>query len=267
MFMGIKTVKKITVILVIVAFALLFCACGNADVGTQLTTTEMQKTGDGQSATVVTPTEVVQQDDETEYVPFIPEIIDLDPDSSYDSDSFENTTDYSNYAFSQVYGSFEQSGSENSIYTAQRSWSLAVCQDEEYPFSYGTLSADVQANGSDSGIVFGLDTTTYKDSFWEGLGISYYFYFVSVDGFIYLGKTVDTNWYALMVTSISDFSSESTYNVKIVYKGNRILCFLDDVYVGNYSDSSPLDGTSWGIRAGSSGAVISNINISNDFIY
>ena len=129
------------------------------------------------------------------------------------------------------------------------------------PFPYGTISADVMNNGSDSGIVFGL--STIRNSFWEGAGVSYYFAFVSYQGILFLGRTVNGVWTTLTYTDIIGYTADTTYNLKVLYRVDKIVLLLDDVPMLSYRADAPLSGTGWGIRAGAAGATISNIKISN----
>lgn len=195
---------------------------------------------------------------------FIPDIIDDDPyvdiGGSYD---FSEQYDYTNALLTSYYATFTTTTNEGgkTVYTAPNR-AIYTNRDAVTPFPYGTLSADVMNNGFDSGIVFGFSS---NNSNWEGAGVSYYFYFVSQAGRAYLGKTDNGSWYVLGEKAIDGYNKATTYDIKVNYKGNKILCFVNGVHMLSYSDGSALTGTGWGIRAGGAGAVISNVYISSSF--
>ncbi len=200
--------------------------------------------------------------------PFVPDINDTDDKVQIGGDyDFSTQYDYTGATLTTVNGSFSVgSDSNGTTYVATTGNALSVNMGSTgIPFPYGTMSADVVNNTSDSGIVFGLSST--RSYFWEGTGISYYFYFVSFQGYIYLGKADNGGWSALCNSTIPNWSGSTSYNLKVVYKGTKILCFLNDEYVFSYSESTPLKGTGWGVRAGASGASIKNVKISSSFTY
>lgn len=211
-----------------------------------------------------TPPEVDDGEEESKpYEPFIPGIMDFDPDNPIGGDyDFSTVYDYTGATLKDASGTFVE---ENGAYTAQYGAALYVNRNEQYPFPYGTLSADVISKGTDTGIVFGLSAN--RNYFWEGSGISYYFFFVSQAGRAYLGKADNGGWAALSEREIPNYSGNTKYNVKVIFKGNKILCYIDGQQMLSYADSNALAGTGWGIRAGGVGATISNVQISSSFIY
>ena len=142
--------------------------------------------------------------------------------------------------------------------------SLYACTDNAFKFPYGTISADVINNGADAGIIFGLSASS--DRFFDGgSGASYYFYFVSMSGYAYLGRTTTSNaWQALMTTTISGYNKSTQYNIKAVFRGNKIICYVNNQVVFTYTDASPLTGTGWGLRSNNgTNSTISNLTLSS----
>ena len=197
--------------------------------------------------------------------PFIPEIEDFDnPVEIGGSYDFSTQYDYTGATLTLVDGYFIVDQDENGYYY-QASGSRALSVNTSVAFPYGTISADVINNASDTGIVFGLSST--KTHFWEGSGISYYFFFINFGGTAYLGKADNGGWAALAEYIIPDWTASTSYNIKAVFMGNKILCFLNDQHIFSYSDANVLTGTGWGVRAGDSGAIIKNVQISSQFVY
>lgn len=216
--------------------------------------------GAGSSAEVLTPQIVTGGGTEAEpYEPFIPNLKDdepfIDMDVAYD---FSTQYDYTNASLVYCNGNYSISGG---AYTATAANSIYANRNAETPFPYGTLSADVMNNGSDSGLIFGLSSNV--SSFWEGAGVSYYFAFVSFEGILFLGRTVNGGWASLAYTDISGFDANETYHLQVVYRVDKIVLALDGVPMVSYRTDTPLEGTGWGIRTGAVGATISNITISN----
>ena len=233
-----------------------------------------EKRGDGKSAETISPSvsqvgdsaqilvpETVGEDvvEKVPHETFVPEYTDDEPfvDMEIDRD-FSTQYDYS---FAGMYAASGEFESLDGKYTAKTANAMNVHMSSYAPFPYGTISADVMNNGSDSGIVFGL--STIRNSFWEGAGVSYYFAFVSYQGILFLGRTVNGVWTTLTYTDIIGYTADTTYNLKVLYRVDKIVLLLDDVPMLSYRADAPLSGTGWGIRAGAAGATISNIKISN----
>ena len=256
----------ILLIIFILGFATLVFAAANLQPtemasGNKVTAINPQIKNDGVEAEVVVPEEYV---DEPQPVipnpPFIPEFEDTDPFIDMEiSRDFSQRYDYTDATLTGIRGSFDIS---DGVYTANADSALYVNMDSNTPFPYGTISASVKTNGGDTGVVFGLSSN--YDTFWEGSGVSYYFLFVSLGGYVYLGRTVDGGWSELARTKINGYNAQITYNIKVIYLIDKIIVYLDDVYQFSYRVSEPLSGTGWGIRTGINGAVISNVKISSD---
>lgn len=135
----------------------------------------------------------------------------------------------------------------------------ALAVKEISTFTSGTFSAHVKAKtASDNGIIFGL-TNNGLSSYWE-VGVSYYFFFVSRDGTAYLGK-VSNGWSELHNVPISDYSINNTYKLTVEWDGTTINCYVDDELYFTYTDSNPLTGNRYGIRAGTPEVEFTNITI------
>ncbi len=161
--------------------------------------------------------------------------------------------DLSNYHI--AHGTFE---AEEEIQSVSRS---ALAIHDQRTFEYGVYQADVSiANPvSQNGIVFSLSED--KRYYWEGSGISYYFFYITETGRAALGKTDNGTWATVFDKVIRDFEKVHTYQMKIVKDENTISCYVDGILYGTYSDNSPLKGTKIGIRAGDIGVSFKNIRI------
>ena len=229
--------------------------------GSKTTSINPQIKSDGIEAEVVVPN--IKEEEPPVIVtppPFVPEFEDDEPfvDMEIKRD-FSTRYDYTNYVLNSVNGNMDN---VDEVYTSTSDAALYINTNENTPFPYGTISASVNSNGGDCGLVFGL-SSRYEE-FWEGDGVSYYFIFISSGGDLYLGRTVNRVWSELITADISGYSSLLTYEIKVVYLIDKIIVYLNDVYQFNYRVSNPLEGTGWGIRTGISGATISNITISSD---
>ena len=90
-----------------------------------------------------------------------------------------------------VSGNFIVDDKNNFI--SQSDNSLIINKQDE--FIYGHLSVDINIGNEkkDNGIIFSLEDNDLAN-FWEGNQVSYYFYFISISGTAYLGKTDNGNW-------------------------------------------------------------------------
>lgn len=213
----------------------------------------------GEKAPVLVPEVITDEEGSSEFNPFIPGIKDDEPFIDMDSSrDFSKQYDYANAMLTSKNGNCNL---ENGVYTATTSSSIYANLDASTPFPYGTISADIMNNASDSGIVFALSANA--NSFWEGAGVSYYFAFINFEGILYLGRTHNGSWSALAYTDITGFNPSNTYNLKVLYRVEKIVLFLDGVPLLSFRTDEPLTGTGWGIRTGTAGAKISNLVISN----
>lgn len=213
----------------------------------------------GEGAEVIIPQPVDEATDDIPHETFVPEYRDDEPfvdmEATYD---FSKQYDYS---YAGMYAANGECTSLDGSFTCETSSAIYAHMSSYAPFPYGTISADVMNNGSDSGLIFGLSTN--KSSFWEGGGVSYYFAFVSYEGVLFLGRTVNGEWSTLTYTDIVGYDKTTTYNLKVLYRIDKVILFLNDVPMLSYRTDTPLTGTGWGIRMGTAGAQISNIKVSN----
>ena len=177
--------------------------------------------------------------------------------------SFEETSEPSRYQVSSYYvanGSFVDD--EDTMYSSSTN-SIIYKEDN---FQLGTISVDMIQNGapSDSGIIFGLERNG-NVRFWEQ-NVSYYFFFINIDGYPYLGKVSNGSWSSLFFGSskINDFKNDVGHinNLKIERNETSIKCFVDDELVCDYIDNAPLLGKEYGIRSGANiGLGFKNLSI------
>ena len=233
-----------------------------------------EKRGDGKEAETITPTvsgvgsgaEVILPEavdekpaEKPSYEPFIPEFTDDEP--FVDMDTFYDYSKQYDYSYAGMYPANGGATYQDGVYTATAANTLYVHMSSYAPFPYGTISADVVNNGGDSGIVFGLSTV--KSTYWEGVGVSYYFAFINADGTFFLGRTVNGTWSTLAYKDIVGYSAAKTYNIKVLYRIDKVILFLDDVPMISYRATTPLTGTGWGVRMGTVGSTVGNVSISN----
>ena len=217
--------------------------------------------GEGEKADVLVPTvqENQNQNEQKPFEPFVPEIVDPDPFIDInETGDYSTQYDYTNASVTARYGNCSIA---DGTYTATTTASIYANFDEQTPFPYGTLNATIKSNGGDTGVIFGL--TSNQFSFWEGSGISYYFAFINKDGVAYLGKTDNGKWSELGTAKIANFSTQATYNLSVVFRGNRIIMSVDNVIYVNTRDFAPLTGTAWGLRIGTVGAAVGNLTASS----
>ena len=256
---------KLSVAALLLAFTCFVGGCA----GVTSQTRNPEKTGDGASAEQVTPETNSSQgssgsssDSSSSASDWQPGIYDYDEDvpigGTYD---FSTVYNYSSYSLTARDGALDNSTAGTYAVASGSSRLLCATQDTATPFPYGSFTADVVNNTSDTGIIFGLSSTS--DKFWEA-GSSYYFFFVSQVGLLYLGK-VDNGWQMLAAPKISGWTAGTKYTIRVIYKGNKILGFVNGTHMFSYTDSSPLTGTGWGVRIGAAGATVSNLKITSSF--
>ncbi len=142
--------------------------------------------------------------------------------------------------------------------------SLAVSKTGS--FEKGVLEIDVlipeTLTTGDHGIVFGL-TKASSETFWES-GSSYYFFFIDANNNARLGRvgpTAADAWANCAEAPIVGFTRGITHTLKIEKDESFILCYVDGELLLTYGDSSPLNGVSYGMRAGGEGVIYSNVKI------
>lgn len=194
-----------------------------------------------------------------------------DDDLDLDIPTFDDSTKYDYDLVNNLKAKSGQTqvlaGATEDTYTVTTFASNSLAIDNVTPFTYGTIEATVtQSSANDAGIIFKCEDNGL-DSFWEGT-VAYYFYFLSKDGTVYLGKTDYGNWSELAVSSkLPGYSVGTPVDLKVVLKGTKILCFANDQLMFGYKDNNPILGTSYGIRAGNSEVYFTDVTVSSEYIY
>lgn len=197
-------------------------------------------------------------------MPWVPYIFDTQPEKTIGNPDYDDSVQYT-YAPGGFVAKNGVLSSSGSTYISGEANTLAVNGDT--PFPYGTISCSVTSNNtSDTGIVFRV--TGNGDKYWEGAGISYYFYFISRDGSAYLGKADNGAWAALAVISSGlKVQAGTQYHLKVIVKDNVIICYLNNKLMLTYRDMHLLPGTAYGIRSGMNGATFGDFAITNEYLY
>ena len=205
---------------------------------------------------------------------WLPDIIVKDDGTADDifgndfNDSVKYTYDATNVSFKTVAGAFTTANGNGvfSDFTTTASNSMAVCTNTTAPFLYGTISCDViTKTDTDTGIVFGLSDNG-SSKYWEGNGINYYFFFLGRDGTAYLGKTANGVWYVVKIVDYS-FNASDVFNLKVVFKGSAIYCFVNKDLFFDCREQAPLKGTGFGVRSGAVGVKFTNLTVTSDYVY
>ena len=163
------------------------------------------------------------------------------------------------YYYNGAAGSFSQP--EEGIFVSNSTNSLLVSSSNT--FENGTLEVTMQLRGEDkdNGIVFGLsDEDRYN--YWEGQGIRYYFYFISLAGLAYLGKADNGGWQVCATRQITDYSNTGTYKLKITRYNETIFCFVNDQLYLAFTDGNPCTGNKFGLRAGGASVIYTDFKVS-----
>lgn len=170
--------------------------------------------------------------------------------------------DYSSFSLNNKNGSFTKN---NDVYTSNAINTLAVCDD--IPFPYGSFEVLLTRASStcDQGIVFSLSDSN-KTSYWEGSGVSYYFFFLARNGQLSLGKTTNGLWTTRYETSVGAVSPTAEYKMKVVMKSNLMIFFFNDQIKFYLKDNEFLIGTKWGIRAGDINTNFTITKLTSDYI-
>lgn len=136
----------------------------------------------------------------------------------------------------------------------------SILVNDSRTFKNGTIEVDVSLSGdrTDNGIIFGLEEND-NEIYFES-GVSYYFYFVNLNGLAFLGKVNNGKWSALNYCTIKDFDEYGNYKLKIVKNEDKIYCFLDNEVVFMCIDDS-IQGEKVALRAGGSSIGFLNLKI------
>ncbi|MCQ2814918.1 MAG: GDSL-type esterase/lipase family protein [Bacilli bacterium] len=162
-----------------------------------------------------------------------------------------------------AYQGYFQFGANKLI--AKASNSLAL--DLDHTLTNGTLSSSVSSmTENDRGIVL-LDRHPNSE-FWEGQGITYYFYFISTAGHLVLGKTANGGWSTIGDEKIKGYSIKKDYNLKISFQINddkliQFYAYLNDEFYFACQDYEDTIGSDFGTRCGGVGTEFTYVNSSS----
>ena len=135
-----------------------------------------------------------------------------------------------------------------------------IMANDTQGFDRGSIEVTVSSTtASDSGIIFCLETNG-ATLYWES-NVSYYFFFVNIEGFAYLGRVDNGRWAALKVLPIANFTQGNSYTLKVVLNGTDIYCFIDGKLHIAYSEYRFLTGTGFGLRTGSQDVTFTNFSV------
>ncbi len=127
-------------------------------------------------------------------------------------------------------------------------------------FNCGSIEVTVNSpSKSDSGIIVCLNNNG-SSTFWES-GVSYYFFFVNIDGNAYLGKINNGIWSAKKVVPISDYVQGADYTLKVELNGTDLYCYVDGQLYISFSEYRFLSGGGFGIRTGTSGVSFTDFKV------
>ena len=135
-------------------------------------------------------------------------------------------------------------------------------------FTHGTLSVDLLKSraAEDSGVIFGLSDSDL-DRYWEDDGVSYYFFFINVNGAAYLAKSVNGAWIQLgAVVNVTSLNEEDVYPISISMDNGLIKCFVGGECMIKHEDKNPLTGTGVGYRLQESGTKISPVTLTDEVL-
>lgn len=128
--------------------------------------------------------------------------------------------------------------------TNATSKSIETCiVNNTFYFKKGHLSIVLNTSGqcSDNGLLFGIN----DNSDVCGL-LSYYYCFISKDGFFKLEKTSNGIKELLSSVDMLYYSPSASYEIEMFYSFGHISCYVNNQLFVNFYDSSPLVGTKIG---------------------
>ncbi len=127
-------------------------------------------------------------------------------------------------------------------------------------FDCGTIEVTVNSpSKSDSGIIVCLNNNG-RTTFWES-GVSYYFFFVNLDGNAYLGKVDNGSWSAKKVVPIANYVQGADYTLKVELNGTDLYCYVNGQLYIAFSEYRFLSGGGFGIRTGASNVSFTDFKI------
>lgn len=174
-----------------------------------------------------------------------------------DIDFIENKNEYlsnSDY-FRLVNGNY---GSTDEQFISLNKNSILI--SDSRTFTNGTLEVNVSLSGdyTDNGIIFNVEENNLTNYFEKG--VSYYFYFVNLNGLAFLGKVNNGVWSPLSSVNINSFDPLGNYKLKVVKENEKIYCFLDNKIIFMCNDNT-IHGNKVGLRAGGTSVGFSSLKI------
>jgi len=161
---------------------------------------------------------------------------------------------------------------EDGVITSKAANTLALVYDTENENnvvnSAKRLSYTMTTGGTgDNGIVFALSDNG-SASYWEGIGQTYYFFFVDAAGNARLAKLLSSNepWSEFGVgTNVKN--SQNEYKLEVYIDGNTIGCYVNGTLVKSVEEENGAlyTGTSYGIRAQAAGVTYTEDDVSDKY--
>lgn len=128
-------------------------------------------------------------------------------------------------------------------------------------FDRGTIEVTVNSpDASDSGIIVCLENNG-NASFWEN-GVSYYFFFINIEGNAYLGKVDNGSWTAEKVVPIENYNAENEYTLKVTLNGTDLYCYVNEKLYIAFSEYNFLKGSGYGVRTATQNVSFTNFSVS-----
>ncbi len=164
---------------------------------------------------------------------------------------FLTNSDY----FKVVNGSYDNNNTE--VISSSKN---SIIVSNSRTLTNGTIEVNVSLSGdlTDNGIIFSLENNN-KDTYFES-GVSYYFYFVNLNGLAFLGKVNNGTWSPISYKNIVNFDPLGNYKLKVIKDNEKIYCFLDDNIVFMANDDT-IHGNKVALRAGGTNVGFSSLKI------
>lgn len=142
--------------------------------------------------------------------------------------------------------------------------SLIVSKEEK---RQGTFKVRMYPGSmTNNGIIFNLTAPSGSKEYYEREeGLSYYFFHISTNSSARLLKFDGENAQVLSEFGLSaGWSGSRESLLTVIVNNNNIKCYVDDACYVNYTDSSFLPGSLYGLRASANGVLFANFETSNN---
>lgn len=152
---------------------------------------------------------------------------------------------------------------QNTIKSTQTN-SLIVSQEGKREGTFKTKM--YPGSMTNNGIIFNLTAPSGASKYYEREeGLSYYFFHISTNSSARLLKFDGENAQVLSEFGLSaGWSGARESLLTVIVNGNNIKCYVDDACYVNYTDSSFLPGSLYGLRASAKGVLFSDFEASNN---